>query len=93
MVKNNNKHGSVQKISINTTACENTAIVGWNTNKSDLYGLIRAPEAERVRMVIFWCKPKPDDLNWDNFKAEIGWNDARGLEQDKFNLVTVYIII
>ena len=46
------KHGSGQMKNIDTTACENTAIVGCNTNKTDLYGLIRAPEAERVRMVI-----------------------------------------
>ena len=37
-------------------------------------------------MVILWLKPKPDDLNWDNFKAEIGFNDERCSEQDKFNL-------
>ena len=80
------KHGSGQKKGVDTVACENTAIVGCNTNKTDLYGLIRAPEAERVQMVILWFKLKPEDLNWDDFKTEIGLNDAKCSEQDRFNL-------
>ena len=80
------KHGSGQKKGVDTTACENCAIVGCNTNKPDLYGLINAPEAERVRMVILWFKEKPKDLIWDDFKTEIGMNDATCSEQDKSNL-------
>ena len=80
------KQGSGQKKGVDITACENCAIVGCNTNKPDLYGLVNAPEAERVRMVILWFKKKCEKINWDDFKTEIGMNDATCSEQDRYNL-------
>lgn len=80
------KMGSGEKKGVDTKACEHHAIIGFNTNQKDLYGLIRADEATISRLVILFFKPKPEDLDWDEFKTEIGLNDKVNTEQDAFNL-------
>ena len=51
-----------------TESVKNQAIVGFNTNQSDLYGLVRADKATLSRLVIIEFKPKTDDINWDEAK-------------------------
>lgn len=80
------KNGSGERKGVDTQASEHHAIVGFNTNQKDLYGLIRADEATISRLVILYFKPKDDLLNWDQFKSEIGLNDKTCTEQDAFNL-------
>jgi len=80
------KNGSGEKKNIDVKAGEHRAIVGFNTNQEDLYGLIRADEATISRLVILYFKPKPADLNWDEFKTEIKLNDKINTEQDAYDL-------
>jgi hypothetical protein len=63
----------------------NNAIIGLNTNKEDLYGLIRGDEALVTRLVILMFKDK-GDINWDQFKTDIGLNDKIHTDQDRYNL-------
>ena len=51
-----------------TESARNQAIVGFNTNQNELYGLVRADQATLSRLVIIEFKPKPKDLNWDEIK-------------------------
>ena len=80
------KNGSGEKKGIDTKANEHHAIVGFNTNQKDLYGLIRADDATISRLVILYFKPKDESLNWDEFKSEIGLNDKCCTLQDSLNL-------
>jgi hypothetical protein len=49
----------------------NQAIWGCSTNKSDLYGLIRADEATIQRLAILHFKPKPAELDWNQKTKEL----------------------
>ena len=57
-----------------TESTRNQAIVGFNTNQSDLYGLVRADKATLSRLVIIEFKPKSNDINWDEIKEMFIYN-------------------
>ena len=60
--------GSSRGMYKETESARNQAIVGFNTNQNELYGLVRADQATLSRLVIIEFKPKPKDLNWDEIK-------------------------
>lgn len=80
------RNGSGERKGIDTQASEHHAIVGFNTNQKDLYGLIRADDATISRLVILFFKPKDDSFDWEEFKTSIGINDKTCTEQDRINL-------
>ena len=79
------RNGSGERKGIDTKASEHHAIVGFNTNQKDLYGLIRADEATISRLVILFFKPN-NNINWEKFKTEIGLNDKINTDEDAYNL-------
>jgi hypothetical protein len=56
----------------------NQAIWACNTNKSDLYGLIRSDEATFQRLVILHFEPKPSELDWNQKTKELLINVTQG---------------
>lgn len=80
------RNASGEKKFQDTKGGENHAIVGVNTNKHDLYGLIRGDEPGISRLVIIIFKAIDPNFDWDAFKKEIGLCAKTNTEQDRFNL-------
>jgi hypothetical protein len=82
------KNSDCRKLYKDTVGAINIAIVGCNTNKDDLYGLIRlavdSPEIQRVVLLNF-INPLPVSV-WDEFKLSIGLLDSKNTEEDRRNL-------
>jgi hypothetical protein len=88
------RNSSGEKKFQDTKAGENSAIVGVNTNKPDLYGLIRGDEALISRLVIIMFRAIEVGFDWDEFKREIGLCSKTNTEQDRFNLgYSMYIYL
>ena len=51
-----------------TESSKNKAIVGFNTNQPDLYGLVRADKATLSRLVIIEFKDYDNSFDWDDMK-------------------------
>ena len=51
-----------------TEGSKNKAIVGFNTNQPDLYGLVRADKATLSRLVIIEFKEYDNSFDWDDMK-------------------------
>ena len=63
------KNGSIRGMYKETATSRNWAIVGMNTNQSDLYGLVRADPATISRLVIIEWKDSHDDKKVLNRKC------------------------
>jgi hypothetical protein len=67
------------------------AIVGMNTTKSDLYGMIRGDEALRSRLVILDFKPKTPDVDWSDVVRKFIGNPDFGYSLKRY-LTDDYVI-
>jgi hypothetical protein len=67
---------------------KHNAILGFNTNQPDLYGVIRGDEALISRLALLHFKPKPDNLDWDEVKKDLLVNDDTNLNNIGFTLYT-----
>ena len=82
------KNTASRKLYKDTVATVNRAIFGFNTNKEDLYGLIRLPvgSPEYQRCVPIWFTNPLLPNEWNKIKTDLGMNDSVNTEHDFRNL-------